>query len=156
MDRSRPGESGRHAGERELLDFKEIGREPVGVEVGSVGGRWLWNEGYLLRRLGSQQRILERIAGGDLRYGLLWPNAGWLIAQDEVFRESLRIQLVDPKIDQMRWNMAVAVSRRDRELLPGIDAAILKLARAGRFEALFAKYEVPYFNPFEDEAGGEG
>lgn len=134
---------------RDLESFEDIGREEIGAEVGSVAAGELWNQGYILRHLGSQERILTELVGGGLRFGVLWTNAGWMIEQDERFRGKLKIQPVEIESDELRWNVGVAVGRHNRDLLPKIDSAILALRREGIFPGLFNKYHIPYFQPLE-------
>lgn len=131
-------------------ELEEIGRGVIGVEVGSVAAQQLWDRGYLLRRLGSQDRILEAIATGDLEYGVVWSNGGWLIDQNPRFQEALTIQ--DAEIDMLhpRWNVAIAVGHHNRALLPVIDSVILGMKQDGYFQSVYEKYHVPYFDPFEE------
>jgi len=141
-----------HKDFRDLGSFEEIGRATIGVELGSVGGHELWNQGYLLQYFGSQERIIDEVANGDLACGLLWANAGWSIGQDELWAERIKIQNVKPDIIDMRWNVAIALGRHNRELLPKIDNAIIQMKREGVFKRIFAKYNIPYFEAFEEES----
>lgn len=137
---------------RDVNSFEDIGRATIGVELGSVGGHELWNQGYLLRQFGSQERIIDEVANGGLDCGLLWANAGWFIAQDELWKERLKIQRVKPDIADMRWNVAIALGRHNRELLPLLDSAIIQMKQEGVFKRIFAKYNIPYFEAFEEES----
>lgn len=131
-------------------DLKQVGRGVIGVEVGSVAAMQLWDNGYLLRRFGSQDRILNAIAAGDLEYGVVWSNGGWLIEQDERLLDALTIQNAEIDMRKPRWNVAVAVGRHNRELLPVIDSVIYAMRQDGVFESLYEKYHIPYFDPFEE------
>lgn len=136
-----------HARVSELAD---IGRGVIGVEVGSVAASQLWDRGYLLRQFGAQERILEAIASGELEYGVLWSNSGWLIDQNDIFRESVAIQPAEIDMLTPRWNFAAAVGHHNRELLPVIDSVIYAMRQEGVFRSLYEKYHIPYFDPFEE------
>lgn len=130
--------------------LKDIGRGVIGVEVGSVAASQLWDRGYLLRQFGDQQRILEAIAAGDLEYGVLWANCAWMIEQHETLRDTLRVQNTEIDMLKPRWNVAVALGQHNRNLLPGIDSAIVAMKQDGSFRKIFEKYKIPYFDPFEE------
>ncbi len=138
--------------ERDLQNFEEVGRTPVGVEVGSVAEHELWNAGFLLQKFGAQDRILNAICERKVAYGLLWPNAGWAMDQDAKLRDALKIQVVKPTVAGMEWNLALAVSKAKRELLPRLDGAVLRMKKENRFRTLFDRYKMPYFEPFQDQA----
>lgn len=136
-----------HAVVDELID---VGRGVIGVEIGSVAASQLWDRGYLLRQFGAQDRILEAIASGDLEYGVLWSNSGWLIDQNSAFRGALTIQPAEIDMRTPRWNIALAVGHHNRELLPLVDSVIYAMRQEGVFRALYEKYHIPYFEPFEE------
>jgi ABC-type amino acid transport substrate-binding protein len=133
-----------------VSDLKSVGRGVIGVEVGSVAASQLWDRGYLLRRFGDQDRILEALASGDLEYGVLWGNSGWMIEQDRAFQDALTLQHAEIDMLKPRWNVAVAVGRHNRTLLPVLDGVILAMKQDGYFKALYKKYHIPYFDPFEE------
>lgn len=134
-----------------VRDMKDVGRGVIGVELGGVAASQLWDRGYLLRQFGSQDRILSALATGDLEYGVVWVNGGWLIGQQPTLNRTLKIQDVAIDMEKARWNLAVAVGHHNRALLPEIDGVIVAMKQEGAFEALFDKYGVPYFEPFEEE-----
>ncbi|MBI3735507.1 transporter substrate-binding domain-containing protein [Candidatus Sumerlaeota bacterium] len=134
-----------------LLSFADIGHDLIGVEVGSVAAYELPKHGYLVDLMGSQEKILDALSDGKLRYGLLWPNAGWQIEQNPKWRETLKIQSVKPDFSGLEWRIAAAVGPTRRELLPRIDAALLQLKKQNRIKPIYEKYKVPYFAPFEEE-----
>ncbi len=135
--------------ERDLLAFSEVGREPLGVEAGSVAEHELWNQGYLLRRFGDQDRVLRTLVDGGLRYGVLWMNSGWLIHQEPAYVERLKVQPAPIDAAEMTWGLAVALAPGHGELVGRFNAAIGELSRQGAFARLFARYHVPFFEPEE-------
>lgn len=136
---------------RDLNSIEETGRSELGVEIGSVAAHELWNAGFITRHFGSQERILDELLAGGIDYGVLWNNAGWLIQQNDEWRDAFKLQVIPWGVPQTEWNLAVAVGRHNRELLPLIDGAILKLKKSGAFMRLFEKYHVPYFEPVVTE-----
>ena len=132
-----------------LPNFRAIGRAPIGVQRGSVVGMRLWDEGFIVRGMTSQHKILEAIAEGDLDFGALWSNAGWLIRQDTHFRDTLRVSQAAPEVSGLAWNLAVAVSPRHPQLVPRLNEAIRALRDADAFEPLFEFYNVSYFHPIQ-------
>lgn len=131
--------------------FQDMGTAKVGVEMSSVASRILWNYGFLVERLESQDHILRATLKGDLEYGVLWSNAGWLILSNDDFRDELRVQSTTTVLPGLAWNLAVAVGPSSRHLLPQIDKAINELQEEGVITDLFAKYATPYFEPFTQE-----
>jgi ABC-type amino acid transport substrate-binding protein len=132
---------------RDLNSIEETGRVALGVEAGSVAAVELWNAGFMTRHFGSQERILEALVEGSLDFGVLWNNAGWMMSQNERWREAVKMQVMPWGVPGIEWNLGVAVGRHNRELLPAIDGAILKLKKEGTFKRLFEKYSMPYFEP---------
>ena len=128
-----------------LREFRAVGLAPVGVERASVASMRLWDSGFVVKRMQSQRSILEAIVRGDIDYGMLWSNAGWLIDRDARFREVLTLSSVEPKVSGMEWDLAVAVNRKHDYLLPRLNEAIAALRSAGAFEPIFRLYHMPFF-----------
>lgn len=139
----------------EYVTFAQIDRIPVGVEVGSVAGRLLGDRGFLLRRFGSQDRILKALLDGRLDIGVVWTNSAWLIDQDAKMRERLRVQPAEPEIPGMAWNLAMAIAPDHASLLEEVNAAIMEMKREAVFERLFAGYKIPYLEPIEIGKGSD-
>ena len=134
-----------------LARFEDVGRELLGVEIGSVASKLLRERGYLMRRYGSQDLILKALAEGRLNIGVLWSNAGWQIDQDPKWNESLMLHRAEPGMSGLAWNLAVAVAPSSRRLLERIDRAIGAMRRERVFVLLYEKYKIPYFEPFDEE-----
>lgn len=135
----------------DLPNFKAVGRDYVGVERASVASSRLWDEGFLLEGMDSQDRLLRAVAAGEIPYAVLWSNAGWMIAKDPHLNEVLKVQNADPGVDGLAWNLSVAVRRGQSHLLPRINAAIQSLNKADAFRPLFSRYGIPFFEPFNIE-----
>ncbi len=136
-----------------LREFRAVGLEPVGVERASVASMRLWDSGFVVKRMQSQRSILDAIAAGDIDYGVLWSNAGWLIDRDERFRETLTLSAAEPKVSGLAWDLGVAVNREHAYLLPRINEAIATLRSAGAFEPVFRSYHVPFFPAKSEDTG---
>ena len=128
-----------------LREFRAIGLAPVGVERAAVASMRLWDSGFVVTGMQSQRSILEAIVRGDIDYGVLWSNAGWLIHRNERFREALTLSGVEPKVSGLEWDLGVAVNREHAYLLPRLNEAIAALRSAGAFEPVFRSYHVPFF-----------
>ncbi|MCH7908886.1 MAG: transporter substrate-binding domain-containing protein [Candidatus Hydrogenedentes bacterium] len=135
----------------EIPNFHAVGREYVGAELGSVASSRLWDEGFLVQGMASQDELLEAVARGELPYAVLWSNAAWLIGQSERLEEALKVQSAEPDIAGLSWNLAVAVRRGRPDLLKKVNTAIEELRRVNAFEPLFDHYGLPYFQPFTPE-----
>ena len=135
----------------EIPNFHAIGREYVGAERGSVASNRLWDEGFLVQGMASQDELLKAVARGELPYAVVWSNAGWLIDQSERLNEALKVQAAEPNIAGLSWNLAVAVRRGRPDLLKKVNTAIEELRRVNAFEPLFDHYGIPYFKPFTQE-----
>lgn len=131
--------------------FEDVGTAKVGVEMSSVASGVLWSYGFHLEYLESQDRILRAMADHELDYGILWSNAGWLIDNNDAFRDALRIHTAETTVPGLAWNLAVAIGPANAALLPHVNEAIDKLKDEGAFKRLFAKYATPYFEPFAEE-----
>ena len=135
----------------EIPNFHAVGREYVGAELGSVASSRLWDEGFLVHGMASQDELLKAVARGELPYAVLWSNAGWLIGQSERLDEALKVQSAEPDIAGLSWNLAVAVRRERPDLLKKVNTAIEELRRVNAFQPLFDHYGLPYFQPFTPE-----
>ncbi len=135
----------------DLPAFKAIGREPIGVELASVASTRLWDEGFAVEGLSSQDELLKAVARGAFAYAALWNNAGWLIDHDDALRGRLKIQPAAPEFRGMRWNLAVAVGKQNAQLLPKLNEAIAALRKLDAFRPFFVKYGIPYIAPFNQE-----
>ena len=133
----------------DLPNFKAVGREYVGVERGSVASSRLWDEGFLLEGMASQERLLRAVAAGEIPYAVLWSNAGWQIERNAQLSEVLKVQPAEPGINGLTWNLSVAVSPMHDHLMPEINTAIRSLRDAGAFRLLFSRYGIPFFEPLD-------
>ena len=135
----------------DLPSFKAVGHEPIAVEYASVASSRLWDEGFAVEGVSSQDELLKAVARGAYAYAALWNNAAWLIDHDDALRGRLKVQPAAPEIEGMRWNLAVAVGKQNAELLPKINQAIAALRGLDAFRPFFIKYGIPYVAPFNPE-----
>ena len=128
-----------------VRELRGVGGGRGGGGRASVGSMRLWDSGFVVTGMQSQRSILEAIVRGDIDYGVLWSNAGWLIHRNERFREALTLSGVEPKVSGLEWDLGVAVNREHAYLLPRLNEAIAALRSAGAFEPVFRSYHVPFF-----------
>ena len=65
-----------------IESLAEVKADTLGVEAGSIAGYVLKQHGYDRRAYRSQIATLNGVQKGQVTYGMLWANAGWLIEKD--------------------------------------------------------------------------
>jgi ABC-type amino acid transport substrate-binding protein len=135
----------------DLRNFRAAGLKPIGVQAATVASTRLWDEGYVREMMPSQEHVLTALAAGDIDYAVLWNNVGWLIEQNNAWRETLKIQDAAPETYGFSWDFAVALRLEDRALLGRVNKAIERLAKENVFVPVFEKYHVPYYKPKKHE-----
>ena len=142
-----------------VTGLSQIKTEALAAEAGSVAADVLKQKGYNRRVYGSQIAVLNALQQGQIAYGVLWANAGWLIVngapdghravqRPDVAYADLR--LVDGYTPEpgFRWNVAVAVRKGDADLKDAINAVIQEKLTTERIKAICNKYQIPYYPPF--------
>ena len=97
---------------------------------------------------GSQREVLDAVARHEVDLGAVWlPNV------DRLLRDrGLAVHVVGSGTPDrlLRWNVAIGVRRSHADLQLALTRAIGDLLHAGRIEAIFDKYGVPFFPPLAD------
>jgi polar amino acid transport system substrate-binding protein len=140
----------------QIKSLKEIqGRASrrLGTQAGTVADYELRQRGYLRRLFGTQLAVLKAVSDGDIDYGYLWANVGWMLHHSP----DLNARLIPGYVPQDRWNFAVAMRKGDVTLKRHIDAGLQNLTQTGVVAETLGRYHVPYFEPFKSatDAGSE-
>ena len=139
--------------------LEDIRTETLGAEAGSIAGDLLKQKGYNRRVYRSQIAVLNGLQKGDIAFGMLWANAGWLIENDPP-NPRRGAQTTTPAYPDLklveaylpgpgfRWDIAVAVRKGDEDLKRAIDAVIQEKIIGEPIEKICKKYKLPYYEPF--------
>ena len=146
--------------------LKDIKSETIGAEGGSIASDVLRQQGYNRRVYGSQIAVLDALQKGQIAYGCLWANAGWLIEKGSRIQQTEQISTVYPELEiveeytpesRFRWNVSIAFSkdtpeRKTRDFQDAVNKIIEEKWSEEKLKALCEKYHLPYFAPFQEEA----
>ena len=139
--------------------LEDIRTETLGAEAGSIAGDLLKQKGYNRRVYRSQIAVLNGLQKGDIAFGMLWANAGWLIENGPP-NPRRGAQTTTPAYPDLklveaylpgpgfRWDIAVAVRKGDEDLKRAIDAVIQEKIIGEPIEKICKKYKLPYYDPF--------
>ena len=145
--------------------LKDIKSETIGAEGGSIASDVLRQQGYNRRVYGSQIDVLNALQKGQIAYGCVWANAGWLIEKGSRIQQTEQVSTVYPELEivegyipepRFRWNVSIAFSkdtpeRRTRDFQDAVNKIIEKKWSEEKLEELCEKYHLPYFAPFQEE-----
>lgn len=145
--------------------LEDIKLETIGAEGGSIASDVLRQQGYNRRVYGSQIAVLNALQKGQIAYGCIWANAGWLIEKGSRIQQTEQMRRVYPELEivegyvpepRLRWNVAIAFSkdtptRKTRELQDVVNTIIEEKWSDESLKALCQKYHLPYFAPFQEE-----
>jgi polar amino acid transport system substrate-binding protein len=131
-----------------LAELKGGKSQRLGTEAGSIADYRLRQAGYLRRLYRNQLATLKALSDGDIDFAYLWANAGWTLHASPDFSA----ELVPGYVPEDHWNIAVAMRSGDDELKEHVDRALGALIADGTIERTLARYHVPYFPPFAEQA----
>ena len=145
-----------------LTDIKS---ETIGAEGGSIASDVLRQQGYNRRVYGSQVAVLNALQKGQIAYGCVWANAGWLIEKGSRIQQTEQISTVYPELEivegyipepRFRWNVSIAFSkdtpeRKTRDFQDAVNKIIEEKWSEKKLKELSQKYHLPYFTPFQEE-----
>jgi ABC-type amino acid transport substrate-binding protein len=145
--------------------LEDIKLEMIGTEAGSIASDVLQQKGYTRRIYRSQIAILEALQKGEIAYGCVWANTGWLIEKGSRIQQAEHTDTAYPELEvvdsyipepRLRWNVSIAFSKntpeRDtRELQDVVNTIIEQKWSEGKLKALAQKYHLPYFAPFQED-----
>ena len=150
----------KHEKTHRIKSLAEVKAETLGVEAGSIAGYVLKQRGYDRRVYRSQIATLNAVQKGQVAYGMLWANAGWLIEKGPPNRKDdaehtapvyANLKLVEGYTPEpgFRWNVAIAVRKEEPDLLNAINAVIAEKLTGEQIRKICDKYHLPYYPPFK-------
>ncbi len=142
-----------------IRKLDEVKTETLGTEAGSVAGDMLKQKGYNRRLYPSQIAVLNALQKGQIAYGCLWANAGWLIKKgspnprrgaESTEKAYPDLKLIDGYVPEpgFRWSVSVAVRKGDEDFKNAINSAIHEKLTGEQIQKICKKYHLPYYPPF--------
>ena len=155
----------RKSNQRSPKTLEDIKSETIGAEGGSIASDVLRQQGYNRRVYGSQIAVLNALQKGQIAYGCVWANAGWLIEKGSRIQQTEQVSTVYPELEivegyipesRFRWNVSIAFSkdtpeRRTRDFQDAVNKIIEEKWSEEQLKELCEKYHLPYFAPFQEE-----
>lgn len=94
-------------------------------------------------------RLIEALINRRVDAGMLWSGA---IATVKHEHPNARFDMVPGFVPEkgQRWNAAWAIPKNDKELKQFLDESFDQLLREKYIQRMFAKYQVPFYEPFDD------
>ncbi len=131
-----------------LTELKGDKSRRLGTDAGSVADYRLRQRGYLRRLSRTQLSVLKSLHDGGIDYAYLWANVGWILHATPEFE----LEMIPRYVPEDHWNVAIAMRRDDGVLKHHVDVALEKLVSSGEVSRALARYHVPYFPAFADDA----
>ena len=145
--------------------LKDLKSEMIGAEGGSIASDVLRQQGYNRRVYGSQIAVLNALQKGQIAYGCVWANAGWLIEKGSRIQQAEQTGTTYPELEivkgyipepRFRWNVSIAFSkdtpeRSTRDFQDAVNKIIEEKWSEEKLKELCEKYHLPYFAPFQEE-----
>lgn len=133
---------------RSLEELQGPASRRLGTQAGTIADYALRQRGYQRRLFGTQLAVLKAIDDGDIDYGYLWSNIGWVIHNSPDFHVAL---LPDYTPDE-RWPIAIAMRPGDVELREHVDRAVGALLDKEVVQDALGRYHVPFLAPSDKQA----
>ena len=145
--------------------LEAIKSEAIGTEAGSIASDVLRQIGYNRRVYRSQIAVLDALKRGQIAYGYVWANIGWLIEKGSRIQRAEQTDTAYPELEivkgyipesRLRWNIAIAFSKETptqttREFQDAVNTIIEKKWSPEKLKELSEKYHLPYFAPFQED-----
>ena len=145
--------------------LEDIKLETIGTEAGSIASDVLRQMGYNRRIYRSQIAVLDALQKGEIAYGCMWANSGWLIEKGSRIQQAAQTETAYPELEivdgytpppRLRWNVSIAFSKntpaRDtRALQDAVNTIIEQKWSEEKRKGLVQKYHLPYYAPFQEE-----
>lgn len=155
----------RKSNKKSPKSLKEIKSEMIGTEAGSIASDVLRQMGYNRRVYRSQTAVLDALQKGQIAYGCLWSNAGWLIEKGSRIQRTEQTSTVYPDLEivegyvpepRLRWNVSITFTKdspklRTRDFQDLVNTIIEQKWSEEKLKELSEKYYLPYFAPFQEE-----
>jgi len=145
--------------------LEDIKLETLGTEAGSIASDVLRQMGYNRRVYRSQIAVLDALKKGQIAYGYVWSNIGWLIEKGSRIQQPEQTDTAYPELEivkgyvpetRLRWNVAIAFgkdtpTRKTSELQDVVNTIIEQKWSEEKLKKLCEKYHLPYFAPFQED-----
>lgn len=145
--------------------LEDIKLETIGTEAGSIASDVLRQMGYNRRIYRSQIAVLDALQKGEIAYGCMWANSGWLIEKGSRIQRAAQTETAYPELEivdgytpppRLRWNVSIAFSKntpkRDTDALQdAVNTIIEQKWSEEKLKGLVQKYHLPYYAPFQEE-----
>ena len=145
--------------------LEDIKLETIGTEAGSIASDVLRQMGYNRRIYRSQIAVLDALQKGEIAYGCMWANSGWLIEKGSRIQGAAQTETAYPELEivdgyipppRLRWNVSIAFSKNTPErdthaLQDAVNTIIEQKWSEGKLKGLVQKYHLPYYAPFQEE-----
>ena len=130
--------------------FADLPGKKIGVLVQSVAQWVLTKRGLTTTPAFTEEELVEMVLTGQAAAGAVsMPYAGWYLKEHP--NAPLKIAEGYMPEPELRWNIAVGVRNADQALLDAVNRVLDDLRRDGTIQATFARYGVPYYQPFPAE-----
>ena len=145
--------------------LEDIKLETIGTEAGSIASDVLRQMGYNCRIYRSQIAVLDALQKGEIAYGCMWANSGWLIEKGSRIQRAAQTETAYPELEivdgyipppRLRWNVSIAFSKNTPErdtgaLQDAVNTIIEQKWSEEKLKGLVQKYHLPYYVPFQEE-----
>ena len=145
--------------------LEDIRLETIGTEAGSIASDVLRQMGYTRHIYRSQTAVLDALQKGEIAYGCMWANSGWLIEKGSRIQRAETTDIAYPELEivdgyipepRLRWNVSIAFSKtpseRDTQALQdAVNTIIEEKWSEEKLKELTQKYNLPYFAPFQED-----
>ena len=145
--------------------LEDIKLQTIGTEAGSIASDVLRQMGYTRHIYRSQTAVLDALQKGEIAYGCMWANSGWLIEKGSRIQRAETTDIAYPELEivdgyipepRLRWNVSIAFSKttseRDTQALQdAVNTIIEQKWSEEKLKELAQKYNLPYFVPFQED-----
>ncbi len=145
--------------------LEDIKLETIGTEAGSIASDVLRQTGYNRRIYPSQIAVLDALQKGEIAYGCMWANSGWLIEKGSRIQRAAQTETAYPELEvvdsyipppRLRWNVSIAFSKNTpkldtQALQDAVNTIIEQKWSEEKLKGLSQKYHLPYFAPFQED-----
>ena len=145
--------------------LEDIKAETIGTEAGSIASDVLRQMGYTRRIYASQTAVLDALQKGEIAYGCMWANSGWLIEKGSRIQQAAQTETAYPELEivegytpgpRLRWNVSIAFSKNTTELdtralQDAVNIIIEQKWNEETLKGLVQKYHLPYYAPFQED-----
>ena len=127
--------------------FEDLKGQKIAVHVESVAQWVLTKRSLTTTPTVTDEETVEQVMSGEAAAGAVPAlYAGWYVKE----HPDAPIKIADGYAlePELRWNVAVGLRNADQALVDAVSQILGDLQRDGTIRAMFAKYGIPYYEPF--------